>query len=605
MLRFLTLQKLGRTLRTTLVEHGFHYIADLQDFFVVRLLKLDAETQQYLAPKTKVQPVDPTAGASASPRLWDDFMSKRFGDDNHNPLAVIKESELASILSDETLHDAGTTLRKAEMVNQWVQGGSLDVLNPFTPIQDGSSAEVSSNGKTGGSTTSSALGDMSRYVASSSFEAQDTSKPPSPRKRFGKVRKPKGAKIAESLELKDTLLEDSAKASVTNQVARPSEELQPDPGTVEKILSGTNEAKESVPAREPHGEIGPDTDPKVSQTIHKPPEILPPQNSPSFSSSATGDILQDEASGQPPTWEKQHAHAAVVGCLVDVTAPTDNSQDVKAPPGYKPSLIRTRPRSSSQQLVNLLDVSEEEYPALGPPSSSADLTTQPSLMDPPILPLRTTTRTLRIVKHQGTVPDSSSTADSVTSKAKPGKPLKETLQGSDEVESRKFKHTMGQQKPAPRKEKIRNDNAAKEIRGSKADKADLRKLNNTFESVLESALYFRGEVKLEVQIGRILMKSVPNQHRKMPFTIEDWFAIFATRNVSEIPVTTFTNMYAFCMTFGIHILKSHRRLTTSSRDAVFIRDLIAPGAERMFDEQRSGYKITYSFICLTKEGDEM
>lgn len=40
-------------------------------------------------------------------------------------------------------------------------------------------------------------------------------------------------------------------------------------------------------------------------------------------------------------------------------------------------------------------------------------------------------------------------------------------------------------------------------------------------------------------------------------------------------------------------------------DVIFIRDLNAPGGERMFSPQPSGCMVTYEFNCMTKENVEM
>lgn len=40
-------------------------------------------------------------------------------------------------------------------------------------------------------------------------------------------------------------------------------------------------------------------------------------------------------------------------------------------------------------------------------------------------------------------------------------------------------------------------------------------------------------------------------------------------------------------------------------DVIFIRDLNAPGGERMFSSQPSECVIEYEFNCMTKESDEM
>lgn len=457
----------------------------------------------------------------------------------------MKEPEAGLMLHKEDLTNGRTTSRKTEMVTQWVQGGSSEVLNPFLPVRERSGGEIPPNDKTGGSTTSSSLDEKWRFIASSVSEAQAPTKPPSPRKRYGKVRKPKGAKTSESVAVTNILPEEIEPGTVSNQTPEPGDDLEPIEEIADAVLSEANPSEGSISARASREGSEPKTDRIRSRRIFTPPEILPP-----FTTPTTVSIFQDHPPDQSPVWETRHAHAAKVGILVDVSAPLDNSKEVpKPPPGYESSPLNTGPGHSqapSQQLINLHAASEDEYPSLRPPSRPEDPKTQRSSMGPPSRPLKVGSRTLRIVKPKGSVSGSSSTADSGTSKEIRNKPLQEILQSSTEVNSREYKYTMGQQKPAQKKEKVRCDNAAK----TEASKADLRKLNDLAEVVLDRALYFRGEVKLEVQIGRILVNSLPTQFRKMPFRVDTWPTIFAARNGSGVAETTFTKMYVFIMVFG-------------------------------------------------------
>lgn len=59
------------------------------------------------------------------------------------------------------------------------------------------------------------------------------------------------------------------------------------------------------------------------------------------------------------------------------------------------------------------------------------------------------------------------------------------------------------------------------------------------------------------------------------------------------------------MEYGTLTLNFDFRLTTAMPDVQFIRDLNAPGGERMFNSQPSGCVVTYEFSCMTKDGDEM
>lgn len=530
-LRFIPLRQLGKTLRNTLVAHDFQHTATLHKFFVVRLLKLDAKSQQYVAPTTKVQPVVLTSEAASLPGLWDDFKSKRIGTDRHNPVIQSKEPESISIPDDEVSNGTGgASLRKAEMVNQWVQEGSSEVLNPFLPVQDHSNTMLSSVGKAGGLTAQPKAANMSSSAAASTANMKQLPKPPSPRKRFGKVRKPKGGPAVVPLSNGDTQLENKSDINLTDEAKLITEDIRPDRALVRNIISGNSQFQLPATVTESHSTGQPSMAPQLSQTGIVAPEILPPYVEP-----LTEDVAQDQSPTEAPGWEKRHAHATGVARLVDVPPLSYAPGDVTNTHEYESTIdtvITERRSASSHELISLLDATEEEYPKLSAPLNPLAATTTP-LVKRPTAPLKPILQ-LRIVNPERPAPASNSFAESATPKAMTDKAPSESLQTSNEVETRKFRRTMGQQKPVPKKEKT-----------VKPAKNTFKKLNAAAEGLMERAIHFRGKVKLEVQIGRIMVENVPNQFKKIQFSVNEWPAIFAAREASEKPNTIFTNMYVF------------------------------------------------------------
>ncbi len=541
-LRFIALRQLTKTLRNTLVAHDFQYTAILHKFFIVRLLKLDVKSQQYLAPNTKVQPLPLTSEASTLPGLWDEFIFKRIGADSAHPVNLSKEPESIPVPDDDSLSStAGASIRKAKMVNQWVQEGSSEVLNPFLPVQGDSNTVISFTGRVGGLDTHTKATTMSKYAAASTSDKEQLLRPPSPRKRFGKVRKPKGAAAVGPVEGTDASPRNLSDLNLTDQAKVVTEGIRPDRAIVRNLISGSSQFGSLATTTESRSTEESNLDPRSSQTGIVAPEILPPYLEP-----VTDDVTQDQSPAQPPEWEKRHAHATGVGRLVDVPPLSYTPRDVTDAHGFESSInniFTERHSAPSQELISLLDATEDELPKLSMPLDPLSAITTP-LVERPAAPLKPILR-LRIVNKGKPGPVSSSSARSATSNAKADEALSENLQTSDEVETRKFRLTMGQQKPASKKEKTVNGSSSKESRASKPAKNNFRKLNAAAEDVLERAIYFRGQVKLEVQIGRVMVDNVPNQLKKINFPVDEWGAIFAARELSDMPSAVFTNMYVF------------------------------------------------------------
>lgn len=541
-LRFLTLRQSARTLRNTLVTHDFQHIESLHKLFVVRLLKLDPTSQQYLIFNTKVQPVGVTAEASASPGLWGDFQFKRIGVDNRSPVTLSKYSESLPVPDDESPSSAtGTSTRKAELVHRWLQEGSSEILNPFLPVQGNSNTAVPLNSTAIGSATLTKVTDISKQVAASGPNLEYLPKPPSPRKRFGKVRKPKGAGPVEPLESINTPPENLSDLRLTDQAGMIRERVPPERAIVHSILSSSSHFDSPATVTQSRSRVEPQVDFELLQASIVPPEILPPYLEP-----VTEDVVQDQSPDQPRDWENQNIYVARSGRLIDVPPLSYTPKKGTDAPGAEPSIDNVcteRQSAPNQELISLLDATEEDYPELRMPldpiGPTADI-----VVKRPTAPLRPILR-LRILNTEKPEPGQSSSEASVASKAKSDKAPSETLQTANEVETRDFKRTMGQQKPAPKKEKTVNGSSTKENRAMKPDKSNFQKLNAAAENVLEGAMYFRGQVKLEVQIGRLMLNNISNQLRKTPFTVEEWPTIFAARETPHVPSSVFTNMYVF------------------------------------------------------------
>lgn len=536
-LRFLTLRQSARTLRNTLVAHDFPHTESLHKLFVVRLLKLDPKSQQYLVFNTKVQPLGLTTEALASPGLWGDFKFKRIGVDNRSPVTLSKYSESLPVPDDESPSSAtGTSTRKAESVHRWLQEGSSEILNPFLPVQGASNTTIPLNRTAIGSATLNKITDLPKQAAASSANLEHLPKPPSPRKRFGKLRKPKGAGLVEPLESTDTPPENLSDLRLTDQAG-----IIGEGDFVRSILSSSSHFDSPATVTQSQSREEPEMDFELLQAKIVPPEILPPYLEP-----VTEDVVQDQSPDQPREWENRTTHVARFGRLIDVPPLPYTPKNGTAAPGAAPSIDNVCTESQSapnQELISLLDATEENYPALSTPLDPVGPTAD-IVVKRPTAPSRPILR-LRILNTEKSEPGQRFSAASVASKAESEKAPSETLQTANEVETREFKRTMGQQKPAPKKEKTVNGSSTKENRALKPDKSNFRKLNAAAENVLEGAMYFCGQVKLEVQIGRMMLNNISNQLRKTPFTVEEWPTIFAARETPHEPCSVFTNMYVF------------------------------------------------------------
>ncbi|KAI9681167.1 MAG: hypothetical protein M1817_002449 [Caeruleum heppii] len=114
-----------------------------------------------------------------------------------------------------------------------------------------------------------------------------------------------------------------------------------------------------------------------------------------------------------------------------------------------------------------------------------------------------------------------------------------------------------------------------------------RKMQQVMIMILERARSYRGELKLHIDIGRLLMKDVQKTYSK-PFPTEEWDQVFKKEKVLQPARTIFTNM-----------------LTSSFVDAEYMIDLTTTDNQRMFKQIPSAYRVTYDFRCRTGADEEI
>ncbi|KAL1965815.1 hypothetical protein VTN77DRAFT_5136 [Rasamsonia byssochlamydoides] len=116
----------------------------------------------------------------------------------------------------------------------------------------------------------------------------------------------------------------------------------------------------------------------------------------------------------------------------------------------------------------------------------------------------------------------------------------------------------------------------------------IRELFATLKPALDAAQSFPGPVTLEMQVGLILLPSMPKAYKGDIISSEEWNKIFQPGNNVRAPSARFI-----------------RRVTSSGADADYILDLKASkrnGGGRLFDEEFSDYGVVYEYHCQTKDG---
>lgn len=114
----------------------------------------------------------------------------------------------------------------------------------------------------------------------------------------------------------------------------------------------------------------------------------------------------------------------------------------------------------------------------------------------------------------------------------PGSRVQEKIQINNESDTRVFRRTMKQQKPAS-------------FTGSSSS---ITALIGSFEKAVKDILYAakksQGPLVLRMEIGRILIKPQPGsaENKRKQFSTNQWSSVFPLKHSAEKPETTFTNM---------------------------------------------------------------
>jgi hypothetical protein len=226
----------------------------------------------------------------------------------------------------------------------------------------------------------------------------------------------------------------------------------------------------------------------------------------------------------------------------------------------------------------------------------------------------------------------------------------ERLQGQDEVKSRQFHRTMGQQKPKsgksgpskpnanklpPKKDdKAKEDearqaminaswgevprtnvgNAAKKsraVQGRKVTSTDgirdmspsratedssqntVREVERTtalIQSTLAGARCFTGQLSLVVDIGKVLIHpmSVPRDNLKSVQAVKEFRNFLTPKHDAKPPETAFLD-----------------KVTTSGKDCAYIVDLCLDNGDAMFSAGPYGFEVVYEFLCKTTSDEEV
>ncbi|RAL03570.1 uncharacterized protein BO80DRAFT_401699 [Aspergillus ibericus CBS 121593] len=117
---------------------------------------------------------------------------------------------------------------------------------------------------------------------------------------------------------------------------------------------------------------------------------------------------------------------------------------------------------------------------------------------------------------------------------------------------------------------------------------EIKQLYEALKPTLEAAESFPGSMSLEVQIGLLLIPTIPQMCSERVITMNEWLKIFQPRNGLVAPTTKFIS-----------------RLTTSGADVdhlVNLKTSKAAGKRRLFEQEYDEYNVSYEYHCRTKTG---
>ncbi|KAI9722588.1 MAG: hypothetical protein M1812_001519 [Candelaria pacifica] len=530
-LQFLSLRKAGnQMLRSTLLRLDSPQISELHKRVVVRTLVYDESRRVWLPLKKKIESITAADGASQSFGIWEYFRFRSLGIDSDvfGHLAA-HNTDFSSLFSSEDggLGNENLPPAKAEQVRAWqrqVQNDNLEELAELPPTPSVLSTVKSST--SGKGEESSVMEELIDKLDPQATTASQHGSPPaieelSPKKRMGKFRRPKvlgAAGVPGSEQEYGSLDQPVTPDQVSTYGNGPilGTAVSPNSAPEHNESHTAYQSAENIQSLEAtKGQSGSNQEDLrvLMQQDVAPSLVLDSLRSPSKRNQPLV-TPREETSVQPQTPE----------VLLDLSEPFMAHSNLPQAPSSDfefPVTSETR----ALKAISLLDSVENpesfrympHLPALAPSASTPDLASMK------VSELSSSRESDRLPQSQlGAVND--------------------VLVGSD-VAAQETSNDGGLAKDVTSAISIGSANSQKAARRKgRVDTARLKKLNEMGTSMLERARPFNGDIRLAVEIGRILLSGVSPQYTTSPFAETEWDNAFTGRGGSAIPRTTFTNM---------------------------------------------------------------
>ncbi|KAI9819582.1 MAG: hypothetical protein M1827_007032 [Pycnora praestabilis] len=544
-----------KMLQTTMLEPESQFTSQLPQMFVARLLKFDPSVERMLLPKQNLKPMNVDDNTLTS-RIWGNYIFIAAGDESLNPLNARERGFSLSTVHEERLLNPSLPLEVVQRIEEWVPDGAAELEDPNTAVH----TQVSP-GRNEVVLESERL--SSRMTGANSPTPSRTASPKSskvsPRKKYGKIRRPRPRQVAHG----------------TNN-PRPSRTLGRAPSNIEQSLPSSLASHPGSPTSLQSSFTH--DDPVVHDTATN--TLNPSRSEETFLNHYQVSLFEERFDNPLFTFQATTSIIPdLVGlahgdneALVDVSSSSHHADHKNVSSN---TILEMNPEDPSGEDTSLLDHTDDwaapsglsNLPALAPHPNDAVAMTAETGSHP---------KSSTIHARESTSGTNSLGTSLEESRAGSlGRP-RDAIQATIELDSRVYRKTMGQQKAA--------GGSAKHL----LDSSNLKKLNRTGLEILNAGRSFNGELKLEVNLGRILMSTIPKQYRKIEFSVEDWGKVFSRTSGDQSPNAIFTKM-----------------LTTSFADAEFILDLKLAKSARFSVKAPYEYSVTYELHCMTKEDKEI
>ena len=487
-LQFIALRKDTRRLRTTLLSPGSPHIEVLPDLLVLVLLKRDCSYKTFAVPDQKYKCLQ---SPNKHCRIWaPEYEYKPRG---HESLRLTN-STLAStsISSEKSIIHEHLPQSKAALVEKWREGITA-------PVAHGSPSGAGDAQLDSARKCPSAIENFNGFVTRST----------PPKRTYGLKRVPKGMPVPEKTE------------QYIHPSAQPTAAVPNENAPLDKTTDDYRGVLQSAPdpavnkSQQDLFNVGEANRVSFDHGVSSMNRLL---GTPRFSRTPEANNNYNALIGTWPIASATLAHESITPANTPVLGPSPQLPTRSPRTSIRESgSVQDKPLNSSwktrvvhsEPTGNLVDFSDAtQRPSnirSGTPAQGWNPTRRSEIWRP---------------------------APQRVENTRSGNATNERLQPVSEIESRTAKRTMNQQKDAP------GEDAAK------GDAAVLKRLEAAAIDTLELARSHNGIVALEVDIGRVLVRSrdVSQDHRKGLFTADEWTSVFPSGQQSGFRDTIFTNM---------------------------------------------------------------